>query len=104
MALVFMGKPHAWMILACALLLPLSACDDSASIGTPDRSGAPRGTFSNAHSVIGNSAPERGELERLRHAAPASSGGAPAVGSASPNVAAERDPQSDTLTGRPTTP
>lgn len=89
------------------LLLPLSACDDA--IGSNDRSGAPRGTFSHAGSQTGNGAPERGELERLRldnrspRPAPApSGGGAPASPASASTI--ERDPQTDPLTGRPTAP
>lgn len=95
-----MGKPQH-LIFACAALLSLSACDETASIGTPDRSGAPRGTFSsNGTSVTGNSAPERGEWEKRT----ASSGSASAsTGGASTNTAAERDPQNETLTGSSTT-
>lgn len=97
--------------LALILLLPLSGCDDSGSFQANDRSGAPRGTFSHAGSQTGNSAPERGELERLRQdnqsqrPVQASSGGASAVSSSSSNaVAADRDAQNDTLTGHPIAP
>ncbi|HEX2758857.1 MAG TPA: hypothetical protein VHM27_00035 [Rhizomicrobium sp.] len=99
-------KPH----LLILLLFPLSACDDSGGFSSNDRSGAPRGTFSHAGSDKGNGAPERGELERLRldnrsqrpAPPPVPIGGAPA----SPTGAGttERDPQTDLLTGRPTTP
>lgn len=88
------------------LLLPLSACDDGGGFYANDRSGAPRGTFSHAGSQPGNGAPERGEVEKLRldnrSPRPVTAGG----GGTAPTSAStiERDPQTDTLTGQPTTP
>lgn len=94
-----------------ALLLPLSACDDSGGFHANDRSGAPRGAFSSgAGSQSGNGAPERGELERLRldnrsqrpAPPPVPIGGAPASPTGASTNAGERE--IDALTGRPTTP
>jgi len=103
-------KPHTFIVLAC--VLPLSACGEGASSGSANRSdAAPRGTFSSgANNMSAGGAPERGELEKLRldnrsqrPAPPPVPSGAPAGTSASSNVAAERDLQNDTLTGRPAT-
>ena len=105
-------KPRSLIVLACTALLPLSACDDAGDMRSNDRSGAPRGTFSSGvNGMSAGGASERGELERLRldnrsqrPAPPPVPSGAPAGTSASSNVAADRDLQTDTLTGRPSTP
>jgi hypothetical protein len=105
-------KPRSLIVLACTALLPLSACDDAGDMRSNDRSGAPRGTFSSGvNGMSAGGASERGELERLRldnrsqrpAPPPIPSGGAPASTSASSNTA-DRDLQTDTLTGRPSTP
>lgn len=104
-------KSHTFIVLAC--VLPLSACDEGASSGSANRAdAAPRGTFSSGvNGMSAGGASERGELERLRldnrsqrpAPPPIPSGGAPASTSASSNTA-DRDLQTDTLTGRPSTP
>lgn len=100
------------VVAACAALLPLSACDDMGTSAANQSDAAPRGTFSSgANGMSASGAPERGELERLRldnrsqrpAPPPIPSGGAPARTSASSNTA-DRDLQTDTLTGRPSTP
>ena len=93
------------IVLASALVL--SACDDIGTSTSNRSDAAPRGTFSSGvNGMSGGGAPERGELEKLRldnrsqrPAPPPIPRGAPA--SASSNAPAERDLQTDTLTGRP---
>jgi hypothetical protein len=106
-----MMKPHTFIVLAC--VLPLSACDDAGDMRSNDRSGAPRGTFSSgANNMSAGGAPERGELEKLRldnrsqrpAPPPIPSGGAPATSPSGSATAGDRDLQTDTLTGRPSTP
>ena len=100
------------MLIVLASTLILSACDDMGTSAANRSDAAPRGTFSSGvNGLSAGGASERGELERLRldnrsqrPAPPPVPRGAPAGTSASSNVAAERDLQSDTLTGRPTTP
>lgn len=98
-------------MLAAVAALSLAACDDIATGPAGRGDAAPRGTFSGGVNQQGNSAPERGELERLRldnrsqrpAPPPVPIGGAPSSGGGSTNAAAA-DLQTDPVTGRPVTP
>jgi hypothetical protein len=103
---------RAGMLIVLTSTLILSACDEGDTSAANQSEAAPRGTFSSGvNGMSGGGAPERGELEKLRldnrsqrPAPPPVPRGAPAGTGASSNVAPERDLQTDTLTGRPTTP
>lgn len=56
-------KPHTAIILAAALLAPLSACDDSANTSSANRDAAANSSGVNGMSASG--APERGEMEKI---------------------------------------